>query len=84
MNKILSKIHNLLIVPVVTIHDAKNANRLAKALLAGGLPCAEITFRTEAAVEAIKNIAKREEMLVGAGTVLTIEQVKSADRKSVV
>ena len=78
MNEILSKIYNLLIVPVVAIHDAKNANRLANALLAGGLPCAEITFRTEAAVEAIKNIAKREEMLVGAGTVLTIEQVKSA------
>ncbi|NOY58413.1 MAG: bifunctional 4-hydroxy-2-oxoglutarate aldolase/2-dehydro-3-deoxy-phosphogluconate aldolase [Calditrichaeota bacterium] len=78
MNKILSKIHNLLIVPVVTIHDAKNASRLANALLAGGLPCAEITFRTEAAVDAIKEIAKQEEMLVGAGTVLTINQVKAA------
>lgn len=78
MNKTLLKIHNLLIVPVVAIHDAKNAGRLANALLAGGLPCAEITFRTEAAVDAIKIIAKKEEMLVGAGTVLTIEQVKSA------
>ncbi len=78
MNNILSKIHNFLIVPVVAIHDANNADALASALLAGGLPCAEITFRTEAAVNAIKTIAKRKEMLVGAGTVLTIEQVKSA------
>lgn len=78
MNTILSKINDLSIVPVVAIHDAKNADSLANALLAGGLPCAEITFRTEAAVDAIKRIAKKEELLVGAGTVLTIEQVKSA------
>lgn len=67
------------VVPVVVLHDAKNAKPLAKALCSGGLPCAEVTFRTEAAEEAIRIMTKEfPEMLVGAGTVLTIEQVKYA------
>lgn len=66
------------IVPVVAIEDAGNANSLAEALVDGGLPCAEITFRTAAATAAVECIAKRGDVLVGAGTVLSIEQVKMA------
>jgi 2-dehydro-3-deoxyphosphogluconate aldolase/(4S)-4-hydroxy-2-oxoglutarate aldolase len=66
------------IIPVVAIQDAADALSLADALIQGGLPCAEITFRTAAAPEAIKAIAQRDDMLVGAGTVLSIDQVKQA------
>lgn len=67
------------VVPVVVLEDAKDALPLAKALTGGGLPCAEVTFRTEAAEESIR-IMSREypDMLVGAGTVLTVEQVDRA------
>ena len=68
----------LRVIPVVAIHDAGQADPLADALIAGGLPCAEITFRTEAAAEAIKKIAARYDMIVGAGTVLKVEQAKQA------
>lgn len=79
MNDVLNRIGDIGIVPVVKIDDAKNAVPLAKALLAGGLPVAEITFRTGAAKEAIMNITSAvPEMLVGAGTVLSVDQVKSA------
>lgn len=68
-----------LVVPVVVLHDAKDAEPLAEALVEGGLPCAEVTFRTEAAEESIRCMAaKYPEMLVGAGTVLAIEQVDRA------
>lgn len=66
------------IIPVVAIHEAENAHPLADALIKGGLPCAEITFRTEAAESVIKTLTQREDILVGAGTVLTIEQAKIA------
>ena len=79
MSDILKQIGEYGLVPVVKIEDAKDAVPLGKALLEGGLPLAEITFRTEAAEEAIGNIAKElPQVLVGAGTVLTIEQVKRA------
>lgn len=79
MNDVLKKIGAIGIVPVVKIDDAKDAVPLAKALCEGGLPCAEVTFRTDAAEEAIRAIAKAfPEMLVGAGTVLTTEQVDKA------
>jgi len=68
----------LKIIPVVAIYDDNDANDLSDALIAGGLPCAEITFRTDAATETIKKIAARNDMIVGAGTVLKIEQVKLA------
>jgi 2-dehydro-3-deoxyphosphogluconate aldolase/(4S)-4-hydroxy-2-oxoglutarate aldolase len=58
--------------------DAKNAVPLAESLLEGGLPCAEVTFRTEAAAETIKKFSQFKEILLGAGTVLTVDQVKSA------
>ena len=79
MNEILKKIGELGIVPVVKIDNAADAVPLGKALMEGGLPLAEITFRTDAAEEAIGNIAKAlPEMLVGAGTVLTVEQAQRA------
>lgn len=79
MNEILKKIGDLGIVPVVKIDNAADAVPLGKALIDGGLPLAEITFRTEAAAEAIGNIVKAyPEMLVGAGTVLNVEQAQRA------
>lgn len=79
MNEVLQKIQKIGIVPVVVLDDAKDAAPLAKALCEGGLPCAEVTFRTAAAEESIRIMAKEfPEMLVGAGTVLTTEQVDRA------
>lgn len=79
MNKVLEKIGELGIVPVVKIEKAKNVLPLGKALIDGDLPIAEITFRTSAAEESIKSLSKElPTLLVGAGTVLTIEQVKKA------
>ncbi len=79
MDKILEKIGELGIVPVVKIEKAEDALPLGKALLDGDLPIAEITFRTSAAEESIKSLTRElPELLVGAGTVLTIEQAKKA------
>jgi 2-dehydro-3-deoxyphosphogluconate aldolase/(4S)-4-hydroxy-2-oxoglutarate aldolase len=79
MNKILEKIGIYKIVPVIVIDDSANAILLANALIEGGLPVAEVTFRTKAAEESINLIAKKfPEILIGAGTVLTIDQVKRA------
>jgi 2-dehydro-3-deoxyphosphogluconate aldolase/(4S)-4-hydroxy-2-oxoglutarate aldolase len=79
MNDVLAKIGELGIVPVVAIEQAKDALALGKALIAGGLSLAEITFRTAAAEEAIKILTTElPEMLVGAGTVLSVDQVKKA------
>ena len=67
------------IVPVIAINDAADAVPLAQALIDGGLPCAEVTFRTAAAADAIKNMTEAfPDMVVGAGTVLTCEQVDRA------
>ena len=67
------------VVPVVVLNDVKDAEPLADALVKGGLPCAEVTFRTDAAEESIRVMAQKyPDMLVGAGTVLTIEQVDRA------
>jgi len=79
VNKILEKIGELGIVPVVKIEKAEDAFPLGKALIDGNLPIAEITFRTSAAEESIKTLTKElPQLLVGAGTVLTVEQVKKA------
>ena len=79
MNSILEQIGALGIVPVIKIEDADKAQPLAEAMCAGGLPLAEITFRTASAAKAIENVAKHvPDMLVGAGTVLTCEQVDRA------
>ncbi len=79
MNDTLKKIGSTGIVPVVVLNNASDAEPLADSLIKGGLPCAEVTFRTAAAEESIKIIAKKfPQMLVGAGTVLTTEQVDKA------
>ncbi|MGN0507004.1 MAG: bifunctional 4-hydroxy-2-oxoglutarate aldolase/2-dehydro-3-deoxy-phosphogluconate aldolase [Lachnospiraceae bacterium] len=79
MNEIISQFQKLGIIPVVKIDNAKDAVPLAKALCEGGLPVAEVTFRTDAAEEAIRLMSEAyPEMLVGAGTVLTTEQVDRA------
>ena len=79
MNAVLEQISKIGIVPVVKIDNAADALPLAKALCAGGLPCAEVTFRTSAAAEAIKIMTDNfPSMCVGAGTVLTIDQVNRA------
>ena len=72
-------IENCGVIPVVVLEDAANAVPLAKALLAGGINICEITFRTAAAEEAIRQIALNvPDMIVGAGTVITKEQAKAA------
>jgi len=79
MNEVLSKIQMMGIVPVIKLDHAKDAVPLAKALCDGGLPCAEVTFRTVAAEESIRLMREAfPDMLIGAGTVLTTEQVDLA------
>lgn len=79
MSTIKEKIAEFGVVPVVVLEDEKDAKPLADALVKGGLPCAEVTFRTDAAEESIRIMTKEyPDMLVGAGTVLTIDQVNKA------
>ena len=79
MNQILEQLGTYGIVPVVVLQDAAKAEPLAKALCKGGLACAEVTFRTDAAEESIRIMSEKfPEMLVGAGTVLTTEQADRA------
>lgn len=81
MSEMLKQIENFGVVPVVVLNDVKDAAPLAKALCEGGLPCAEVTFRTEAAEESIRIMATEfPEMTIGAGTILTIDQVDRAVR----
>ncbi|MBR1439811.1 MAG: bifunctional 4-hydroxy-2-oxoglutarate aldolase/2-dehydro-3-deoxy-phosphogluconate aldolase [Lachnospiraceae bacterium] len=77
--EVLKKFTEVGIIPVVVLNDAKDAEPLGKALMEGGLPAAEVTFRTDAAEESIRIMAEKyPDMLVGAGTVLTIDQVDRA------
>lgn len=79
MSSVAETIQKMGVVPVVVLHDAKDAAPLAKALCDGGLPCAEVTFRTDAAQESIAVMTREyPEMFVGAGTVLTVDQVDRA------
>lgn len=79
MDEILQRIYEIGIIPVIAIDDAEQAVPLARALVAGGLPAAEVTFRTAAGEEAIRRISTEvPEMLVGAGTVLTKDQADRA------
>lgn len=79
MNQVLEQFQKIGIIPVVVLDDAKDAEPLGRALMEGGLPCAEVTFRTAAAEEAIRIMSEKfPDMLVGAGTVLTTEQVDRA------
>ena len=74
----LSTLSEARIIPVVVLDDASEADALAGALVAGGLPIAEVTFRTSAATDSIRAMANRGDVLVGAGTVLTPAQVDEA------
>lgn len=79
MNEVLEQFEKIGIIPVVVIDDVNDAEPLGRALMEGGLPCAEVTFRTEAAEAAIRIMSEKfPDMLVGAGTVLSIEQVDRA------
>ena len=79
MSTIFEQFKKIGIIPVVVLDDAKDAEPLAEALCEGGLPCAEVTFRTAAAADVIRIMSEKyPEMLVGAGTVLTKEQVDRA------
>ncbi|MCR2791523.1 bifunctional 4-hydroxy-2-oxoglutarate aldolase/2-dehydro-3-deoxy-phosphogluconate aldolase [Microbacterium sp. zg.Y625] len=78
MNQILSLLRPLRLVPIVTAESATEAHALAGALVAGGLPVAEITFRTPAAADAVAAVASRGDTLVGAGTIVRADQVDAA------
>lgn len=79
MKNIEKIFRSIRIVPVVKLSSDKDAVPLAKALVEGGLPCAEVTFRTDAAAESIRNMKEAfPDMTVGAGTVLTTGQVDEA------
>ena len=79
MNKVVEELSKIGIVPVIALDDAKDAEPLAKALIEGGLPCAEVTFRTAAAEESIRVMHEAyPDMVLAAGTVLTTEQVDRA------
>jgi 2-dehydro-3-deoxyphosphogluconate aldolase/(4S)-4-hydroxy-2-oxoglutarate aldolase len=76
--ELFERLEQVRLIPVVTIDDAQHAAPLARALARGGLQCAEITYRTDAAAAALQVMARQADMLVGAGTVLTVAQVDEA------
>ncbi|MBN2367129.1 MAG: bifunctional 4-hydroxy-2-oxoglutarate aldolase/2-dehydro-3-deoxy-phosphogluconate aldolase [Calditrichaeota bacterium] len=78
MNEIIEMFSKIRIIPVVTIHNAEDANPLANALLEGGIPCAEITFRTSAAENVLQILSRRDDILLGAGSVLNTAQAEKA------
>jgi 2-dehydro-3-deoxyphosphogluconate aldolase/(4S)-4-hydroxy-2-oxoglutarate aldolase len=78
MHDILEQIGRLRLVPMVVIDNAEHAAAFGAALVSGGLPVAEVTFRTDAAACAIRALGERGDLLVGAGTVLTTEQADRA------
>ena len=79
MYKLFEAIGRIGVLPVIALERAEDAVPLARALLVGGINCAEITFRTPAAAEAIRRMSGEvDEMLVGAGTVLTVQQAEQA------
>ena len=79
MEILLDQIKSFGVVPVIAIENAKDATSLGKALVEGGLLCAEVTFRTQAAAESIRILATIfPDMLVGAGTVLSVAQAQEA------
>src|SRR5665647_1320215 len=75
---VLSALRTACLVPVVVLDEAAQADDLASALVAGGLPIAEVTFRTAAALDSIRVMSARGDVIVGAGTVLTVAQVDQA------
>ena len=79
MTEMMKQLKGIGIIPVVVLDREEDALPLAECLVKGGLPCAEVTFRTAAAEGSIKKMVKAfPEMIVGAGTVLTTEQADRA------
>ena len=78
MSTVLDRMCGFGVIPVVVVDDVPQAEMLADALVAGGLPVAEITFRTAAGADAIRAVAARGDVFVGAGTVTTVAQVDAA------
>lgn len=78
MSEVVKRFKQLCVIPVVAIEKVEDTMPLADTLVEGGLPCAEITLRTAAAPESIRIMAQRGDVLVGAGTVLTVAQAKMA------
>jgi 2-dehydro-3-deoxyphosphogluconate aldolase/(4S)-4-hydroxy-2-oxoglutarate aldolase len=79
MSTLLERIQSLKIIPVIAINNADDAVALGRTLIANGMPSAEITFRTPAAAEAIRNLRREfPDMIIAAGTVLTPAQVDAA------
>jgi 2-dehydro-3-deoxyphosphogluconate aldolase/(4S)-4-hydroxy-2-oxoglutarate aldolase len=74
----IDSLEKLRVIPVVALEDADKAEPLADALCAGGLPCAEITLRTETALKSIRALSGRADLLLGAGTVHGSEQARAA------
>ncbi len=80
MNKIIKEIENTKIIPVVTVENITQGLHIMDALAEGGLPAAEITFRTEAAAETIRAMSQKyPDALIGAGTILNVRQAKEAE-----
>lgn len=78
MQDVLSRIASLRLVPVIVLEKSADAAPLGDALAAGGLPVAEVTFRTSAAEESLRILSARGDLLVGAGTVLDVETARRA------
>jgi 2-dehydro-3-deoxyphosphogluconate aldolase/(4S)-4-hydroxy-2-oxoglutarate aldolase len=78
VNEVVARIHQLRLIPMVVMDKAEHAARFGEVLVEGGLPVAEITFRTRAAEESVRTLAARRDLLVGAGTILTTEQADRA------
>jgi 2-dehydro-3-deoxyphosphogluconate aldolase/(4S)-4-hydroxy-2-oxoglutarate aldolase len=74
----LDELAKLRLLPILTVENPAHIAPLAQALIAGGLPCAEVTLRTTAALEALKALAARGDILAGAGTIRTVAQAKAA------
>ena len=77
-NSPLSVLSRLRLLPIITVDDPAHTGPLADALVAGGLPCVELTLRTPTALESVKRLAARGDLLVGAGTIRTVDQAKAA------
>lgn len=78
MTEMYEQLAQVKLIPVVVIENAADAAPLGQALMDGGLPCAEVTFRTAAAPDAIAELSKIDGLLLGAGTVLTVDQARQA------
>jgi 2-dehydro-3-deoxyphosphogluconate aldolase/(4S)-4-hydroxy-2-oxoglutarate aldolase len=76
VSDVLSSLHELRVLPVASLADADQAEALADAVIAGGLPALEVTLRTPAALAALRRLAPRSDLLLGAGTVTTVAQVR--------